>query len=127
MKLLLDTHTLLWWLDDAKGRLAVPAQRAIAAPRNLVFISAASLWEIVIKKALGKLACPGDLKEAVEDSGFHLLPVTADHALAVERLPPHHRDPFDRMLIAQAGEEGLTIITADAAFRPYGVPLLQAA
>ncbi len=124
MRLLLDTHTLLWWLAD-EG-LTTQAQEAIADPANLVAVSAASAWEISIKKALGKLTAPDDLAEQVRAGGFTPLPISIAHGLAAGRLPHHHEDPFDRMLIAQAFAEGLTIVTRDKRFADYGVALLPA-
>ena len=124
MRLLLDTHALLWWLAD-EG-LTTQARDAIADPANLVAVSAASAWEISIKKALGKLAAPDDLEQQVQEGGFSPLPISIAHALAAGQLARHHEDPFDRMLIAQALAEGLTIVTRDKRFNDYGVPLLSA-
>ena len=124
MRLLLDTHALLWWLAD-EG-LTTQARDAIADPANLVAVSAASAWEISIKKALGKLAAPDDLEQQVQEGGFSPLPISIAHALAAGQLARHHEDPFDRMLIAQAFAEGLTIVTRDKRFNDYGVPLLSA-
>jgi PIN domain nuclease of toxin-antitoxin system len=124
MRLLLDTHALLWWLAD-EG-LTEQARDAIADPANLVILSAASAWEISIKKALGKLSAPDDLEQQAEESGFSPLPITIAHALAAGRLPRHHDDPFDRMLIAQAFAEGLTIVTHDKRFADYNAPTLPA-
>jgi PIN domain nuclease of toxin-antitoxin system len=123
VSLLLDTHVLLWWLDGS--RLSRGTVDRIADPSELVAVSAASLWEAAIKVALGKLEMPGPLSAAVVDSGFEPVPITFDHAERAGALPPHHRDPFDRMLIAQALIEGLTIVTHDPAFDPYGVHLLK--
>jgi PIN domain nuclease of toxin-antitoxin system len=122
VKLLLDTHALLWWLADEQ--LGARAFRAVEDPGNLVAVSAASVWEISIKRAQGKLRAEGDLIAAIEESGFEPLPVSfrdADHAGA---LPPHHRDPFDRMLIAQAQLQDLTIVTRDRRFSAYDVETL---
>lgn len=124
MRLLLDTHTLLWWLADED--LNAQAREAIADPANLVAVSAASVWEISIKKALGKLAAPDDLEQQVQTGGFVPLPLSIAHGIAAGRLPRHHDDPFDRMLIAQALAEGLTIVTCDKRFDDYGVALLAA-
>ena len=124
MRLLLDTHALLWWLAD-EG-LTPQAQGAIADPGNLVAVSAASAWEISIKKALGKLAAPDDLEQQVQAGGFSPLPISTAHGVAAGQLPHHHEDPFDRMLIAQAFAEGLTIVTRDKRFGNYGVALLPA-
>lgn len=125
MRLLLDTHALLWALG-LPDELQPEARLAIEDIRNDVFVSAASAWEIAIKRALGRLDAPSDLVEAIRAVGFGELPIRVAHALAVERLPPLHRDPFDRMLIAQAVVEGLTIVTRDPHFEPYGVDVLAA-
>lgn len=124
MRLLLDTHALLWWLAD-EG-LSARAREAVADPANLVAVSAASAWEISIKKALGKLAAPDDLEHQLEAGGFEPLPISVAHAAAAGHLPRHHEDPFDRMLIAQALAEGLTVVTRDKRFDDYGIPLLTA-
>jgi PIN domain nuclease of toxin-antitoxin system len=124
VRLLLDTHALLWWLADES--LHPGAQDAIADPANLVAVSAASAWEISIKKALGKLAAPDDLEQQVEAGGFVPLPISIAHGTAAGQLPHHHDDPFDRMLIAQAFAEGLTIVTRDKRFDDYGVAVLPA-
>jgi PIN domain nuclease of toxin-antitoxin system len=124
VRLLLDTHALLWWLADED--LTAPARDAIADPANLVVVSAASAWEISIKKALGKLTAPDDLEQQVQAGGFTALPISIAHAIAAGRLARHHEDPFDRMLIAQAIAEGLTIVTRDERFDDYGVALLPA-
>lgn len=124
MRLLLDTHALLWWLAD-EG-LSAQARDAVADPANLVVVSAASAWEISIKKALGKLAAPDDLEHQVDAGGFSPLPISIAHAIAAGQLPRHHEDPFDRMLIAQAFAEGLTVVTRDKRFEDYGVALLPA-
>ncbi|HUZ35293.1 MAG TPA: type II toxin-antitoxin system VapC family toxin [Streptosporangiaceae bacterium] len=124
MRLLLDTHALLWWLADEQ--LGEPARQAIADPANDVAVSAASAWEISIKKALGKLSAPDDLERQVQACGFSPLPISLAHGLAAGRLARHHEDPFDRMLIAQAWAEDLTIVTRDKRFDAYGVALLPA-
>lgn len=125
MNLLLDTHVLLWWLNDGPD-LSDAERRAIAEPGNLIIISAAVIWEIRIKQALGKLEIPSSFYRIIKDQGFELLSITADHAYAAGDLPLHHRDPFDRMLIAQAGLEGLSVITHDKIFKKYAVSLLMA-
>jgi PIN domain nuclease of toxin-antitoxin system len=123
MTLLLDTHALLWWLADDPA-LTLGARTAIRAAGHLVFVSAATAWEISIKQALGKLEALDDLEAALVANRFQPLPITVAHALAAGRLPRHHEDPFDRMLIAQAQAVQLTVITHDAKFQPYGVPIL---
>nr|WP_297460595.1 type II toxin-antitoxin system VapC family toxin [uncultured Halomonas sp.] len=124
-RLLLDTHVFLWWLAD-DPRLGITAREIIAEPRNTVFVSAASVWEISIKRQLGKLKAPDDLERIIEDEGFISLPIAPFHGEQAGNLPMHHRDPFDRMLIAQAQTEGLVLMTADNAFPPYGIRLIQA-
>ena len=123
MKLLLDTHAALWWLDDDE-RFGRAAARQILDGSNQVLLSAVVVWEVEIKRALGKLDAPPGLAETLIGAGTWPLPVTLEHAAAVEDLPPHHGDPFDRMLIAQAALEGAVVVTRDEAFRPYGVPLI---
>lgn len=123
MSLLLDTHVLLWWLSDDPS-LPADAREAIASPENEVVVSAASAWEITIKKAAGRLDAPDDLVEALATDGFETLPITVAHAIAAGALPPHHADPFDRMLIAQARSDGLTLISIDRRFAQYDVELL---
>lgn len=125
MRLLLDTHVLLWWLDDPL-QLAGPAAAAIRSPENAVYVSAATVWEIVIKKGLGKLDSPDNLEEMLSACHFSPLPITAAHALAVGDLPLVHHDPFDRMLIAQTKVEEMTIVTRDATILQYSVSHLSA-
>src|SRR5438552_10823375 len=108
MTLLLDTHVLLWWLDDPK-QLSRQAKKAIQDGANSVYVSAAVAWEIAIKKALGKLDAPDDLEDVLAANRFLSLPITIPHALAVLALPNHHLDPFDRILIAQALHEGFRL------------------
>ena len=115
MNLLLDTHIVLWWLDDNPA-LSSAVKHRIAHGENLVFLSAAVVWEIRIKEALGKLDIPSDFSLVLDRQPFEKLAVKVEHAQALKDLPPHHRDPFDRMLIAQAVTEGLTIATHDPVF-----------
>ncbi len=122
MRLLLDTHVLLWWLDDP-NLLTEEARTAIRDSKNIIYLSAVVAWEIAIKKALGKLDAPDDLEEVMAVSGFLPLPITIPHVLAIQALPPHHRDPFDRMLIAQALHEGLHLLSRDPEIRKY--PTMQ--
>lgn len=122
-RLLVDSHVLLWHvLDDS--RLGPKPTAAIEAVDAQVLVSTASLWEIAIKAGLGKLDAPDDLPERVQQLGFELLPVTAEHAWQVRHLPPLHRDPFDRLLIAQAQVEQLPIVTADPSFDSYDVTVV---
>ncbi len=122
MRLLLDTHVFLWWREE-NARLAVDVSRAIAQA-DAVYVSAASAWEAAIKSAIGKLRIPGPMAPAVEESGFSQLGIEFRHAEVVAMLPLHHRDPFDRMLIAQARVEGLTRVTHDRSFEAYRIPIL---
>lgn len=126
MNLLLDTHVLLW-IATGEDLLGRRARRAIEDGRTLVFVSAASAWEIAIKSRLGTLDAPDDFVAMLEHYRFTPLDVTSEHALAVRDLPLHHRDPFDRMLVAQARSEGLMLVTGDARLRAYDVPVLEAA
>ena len=130
MKILLDTHCWLWWFL-APERMSERAKEIIAEPRNELFLSAASAWEIAIKCGLGKLSLPSPPEQYVPDrmslQGMQALPIHHSHALQVAVLPKHHSDPFDRLLIAQAQMERLTLMTADPQFRPYAVDLLWAA
>ena len=121
-RLLLDTHVFLWWKEN-NPLLSLPAREAIATA-NIVFISAASAWEIAIKSRLGKIRLPRPFSEGVDDSGFIELPIGFEHAAAIEILPQHHSDPFDRMLLAQAVVEKLVIVTHDRAMEPYGAPII---
>jgi len=125
MNLLIDTHVLLWWLDDPI-RISDTAQSAIRNSENSLYVSAATVWEIVIKKALGKLDAPDNLAEVLRVCQFDSLPITAEHALAVRDLPLHHLDPFDRILIAQTKVEGLTIVTRDSNISRYPVSYMMA-
>jgi PIN domain nuclease of toxin-antitoxin system len=120
LRLLLDTHAFVWW-DDAKLPKAVirRIQRA-----DDVLVSAVVAWEIAIKSALGKMTARGSVAEAIADYGFTELPIGIAHADAVRRLPEHHRDPFDRMLVAQALVEDLVLVSADAALARYKVPIV---
>lgn len=124
MKVLLDTRILLWWLADDE-HLPARAAVAIVDPETEVVVSAASAWEISIKQAAGRLDAPEDLLDAVVANDFGTLSVTLEHAMAAGRLPAHHADPFDRMLIAQAQIEGITLLTVDRRFSDYEVELLH--
>ncbi|MGL5860104.1 MAG: type II toxin-antitoxin system VapC family toxin [Phycicoccus sp.] len=122
--MLLDTHVVLWQLSGERG-LSILAQDAIAAADDLLF-SVVSFAEIGIKTAVGKLDVPDDLRARIADTGLRTLGLTPDHGLAVAGLPVHHRDPFDRLIIAQAMTERLTVVTADARFRAYDIQFLEA-
>lgn len=123
MSLLLDTHILLWWLADDPA-LPRPAGEAIADADADVVVSAATAWEIAIKKASGRLDAPDDLLDAMDANEFDTLAITPAHALAAGALPGHHSDPVDRMLIAQARAERLTVVSVDTRFAQYEVDLL---
>lgn len=123
MKLLLDTHAALWFLSDDE-RMGENAKQHLTDDDNRILLSAAVVWEIAIKRALGKLVVPEEYQTLLLGAGVQALPITIDHAAAVERLPPHHRDPFDRMLVAQALGEGAAIVSRDDILRRYGVTLI---
>jgi PIN domain nuclease of toxin-antitoxin system len=125
VRLLLDTQALLWSLGRP-ALLRPDARGAIEDGENDVIVSAASVWEVAIKRATGKLDARIDLVAEIEKAALIPLTVTLAHAVAAGALPPHHGDPFDRMLIAQAQLEGLTVVTRDPRFRDYGVSILQA-
>ena len=125
MRLLLDTHALLWSLGDP-DRLDAEARGAIQDAQNDVLVSAASVWEMAIKSALGKLSTPDDLLVQLRLNRFDALDVTLHHAQAAEHLPMLHRDPFDRMLVAQARSDGLRLVTRDPLVQQYDVPWMSA-
>jgi len=119
LRILLDTHLLLWWLS-ASPSLSVEASEMIRDPANMVFVSAVSLWEIWLKESLGKLRVPADFTDRLAAEDFESLPLTASQTRRVATLPWHHRDPFDRMLIAQAQFESLVLLTGDETLAVYG-------
>jgi PIN domain nuclease of toxin-antitoxin system len=123
VRLLLDTHVMLWQLSGARS-LGVRARELVAAATELAF-SVVSFAEIGVKAAVGKLEVPDDLHAHVLETGVRVLGLSAEHGLAVASLPPHHRDPFDRLLIAQARQEGLTLVTADTRIHAYEVAVLN--
>jgi PIN domain nuclease of toxin-antitoxin system len=124
VSLLLDTHVVLWWLAD-DSTLSQNLKAKLDHDPD-VYISPATIWEIAIKQLIGKLKEPEDLPERVRDSGFRELPITSHHAITAGRLPLIHRDPFDRMLVAQAQCEDLTLVTRDAHISRYKVAILMA-
>jgi PIN domain nuclease of toxin-antitoxin system len=124
LRLLLDTHALIWWAENRP--MAAEAVAAIRAPGNAAFVSAVTPWEAEIKIARGKLKIHFEIETAPLDHGFEPLPITFAHAVAAGRLPPRHDDPFDRMLVAQAQLEGLTIVSRDPVFERYAVAVLRA-
>ena len=124
MNLLLDTHVVIWWLTD-DPTLSDEIKSALDQEPD-VYVSSATIWEVAIKQAIGKLAEPTDLPERIRDSGFRELPITSEHAIVAGRLPLIHRDPVDRMLVAQARCAGLTLVTRDPDIHKYEVSLLDA-
>jgi PIN domain nuclease of toxin-antitoxin system len=124
LRLLLDTHVLIWW--SGGQRVTPAAAEAIRSPENEVLVSVASIWEAEIKAATGKLQLEADLEAEPAEHGFKSLEINARHAVAAARLPRHHSDPFDRMLVAQAQLEGLTLVTRDPVFDRYSVAVLRA-
>jgi len=125
VRLLLDTHALIWALSDPQ-RLSPRARDLLEDPVHEVFVSAASLWEIAIKVGSGKLEVPDDLERSIFAVGFQALEIRFPHMRALRRLPDHHRDPFDRMLVAQAMHEGLALVTRDGQIPSYGVEVVVA-
>ncbi len=125
MKILVDSHVAVWWLSDP-SQIKSPTRSAIQDPANQVFLSAASVWELSLKISKGKLVMPVGFADELKRDGFDPLPISAVHALATSELPQIHSDPFDRMLIAQAREEGLLLATRDGLIRQYDVATLEA-
>ncbi len=123
MRLLLDTHVLIWW--DAGQRLSAAARTA-TRDADEVYVSAASAWEIAIKASLGKIVCSRSVSQATAECGFFELPVTFAHTAQLATLPALHRDPFDRLLVAQAMTEDLTVLTRDPAIARYGAAVIDA-
>ena len=124
-RILLDTHVLIWWMSGDE-QLGLNAQKHISSTENSIYVSSASVWEMSIKQQLGKLSVQDDIESLVEELGFSALPISLFHGQQAGRLPTHHHDPFDRMLIAQAQAEGLQILTKDEHFPAYGVRLINA-
>ncbi|HKT47816.1 MAG TPA: type II toxin-antitoxin system VapC family toxin [Candidatus Acidoferrales bacterium] len=125
MKLLLDTHLLLWAASEPK-KIPKSARMLIEDPENEVLFSAASLWEIAIKRGLGRAdfrVDPRLLRRALLDNGYTELPITSEHVIHIEQLPPKHKDPFDRILVAQANVEGITLLTSDQKLVAYPGPI----
>jgi len=125
MRLLLDTSVLLLALSEPE-RLSTASRNAIEDPASIILVSAASVWEIAVKRALGKLEASESVVGAIQDAGFETLDITPDHAERAGGLPPHHRDPFDRMLVAQTLAEGCTLLTRDDALQDHDVEILRA-
>jgi PIN domain nuclease of toxin-antitoxin system len=123
MKILLDTHILIWWLSDA-SRLSQTEIDLITDSDNFIFVSAATAWEIAVKKTIGKLESPDDLPAALAVNNFLELPITIEHSQKLYQLPLHHNDPFDRIMIAQAISEDLTFMTRDAKIALYDIRIV---
>lgn len=122
-RVLLDTHALLWWRADDPS-LSEPARATIADPATEALVSVASIWEIAIKRSIGKLRAPATLTDSIVEQGFGWLGIAPEHASAVADLPRHHSDPFDRLLVAQAIAEGIPVITGDPSIRRYEVEVI---
>ncbi len=120
---LLDTHIFIWWMESSK-RLSKSQLKLLNDPQNQIFISVASVWEIILKRARHKLKVPNDIESGITKSGFTLVPIKLAHVLAVEKLPNLHSDPFDRVLIAQALTENLVFITDDIKIKKYDLQIL---
>jgi PIN domain nuclease of toxin-antitoxin system len=123
MKLLLDTHILLWWLIQDQ-KLSQTEAAIITDPDNLVFVSAATAWEIAVKKMIGKLEAPDDLPVALAANNFLELPITIEHSQKLYQLPLHHHDPFDRIMVAQAMSKNLTFMTRDPKIALYAIKII---
>lgn len=127
MRLLLDTHVWIWWLTDP-DRLSRPAHSSLRDPDSQLYLSPASTWELMVKSAAGRVTVAGSVEALVEEaitaSGVLPLPIEHSHALRLRQLPAHHRDPFDRMLVAQAQADGLILVTADRQLSAYDVETL---
>jgi PIN domain nuclease of toxin-antitoxin system len=125
VRLLLDTHTFIWWVGGERD-LGQRAREAITDPANAIYVSAATAWEIAVKRAKGTVEAPTDIRPAIASSRFIELPIAVGHAVAAGALPVHHRDPFDRMLVAQAQLESMPIVTADPLLARYEVEIVSA-
>jgi PIN domain nuclease of toxin-antitoxin system len=124
VNLLLDTHLVLWWMTGEASRISKKALAALGSDGIDPIVSAVTIWETAIKRGLGKLDAPGDLLSQLEQAGVELLPITPRHADLVATLPPHHRDPFDRLLVAQATLEGLAVVSDDKSLRRYDIEVV---
>ena len=123
MRFLVDTHALLWALGEPSA-LSPAARDAIADPSNLIMVSRASLWECAIKASIGKLDLPDDFFDTIPETGYEVMPIRISHLNVYRTLPMHHRDPFDRMLVAQARAEALTLISRDPEIAKYDIEIL---
>ena len=122
MNVILDTHAALWWISD-DPRFGGAAEQLVLDPRSRVLFSAVVTWEVTVKRSLGKLSVPDDWSQRLLDGGAIPLPIALDHAARVGTLADHHRDPFDRLLVAQALVENATLLSRDAALSAYGAPV----
>jgi PIN domain nuclease of toxin-antitoxin system len=122
LRLLLDSHVMLWLMTDS---LPTQTTDRLVDERNELLVSAVSIWELEVKRLKGKLAAPDDMLDRAEGAGFLFVDLTPDNALDAARLPLHHRDPFDRLLVAQAQAEGATLVTSDGALAAYDVPIMR--
>lgn len=124
MRFLLDTHVFIWWMEKSK-KLSKDIYEDINNPDNIIFISVVAIWEIIIKSRAKKIKIKFNLESSVEKVGFKAIPIQLSHVLEVEKLPLHHKDPFDRILISQANVENLTLITSDQKIWKYILPLIK--
>ena len=122
---LIDTHILIWWLEGSE-KLSTKVRDVLKNGENTIYFSSGAIWEMVIKQSLGRLDMPDNIEDVLRSESIDVLPITAPHALAVADRPHHHRDPFDRIQIAQAQHEGLVLISQDREFEKYAVRLLKA-
>jgi PIN domain nuclease of toxin-antitoxin system len=125
LRLLLDSHVLVWWLEGDQS-LSPATYAAIEETADEVLVSAATVWELEIKRAKGKLSVPEGLVDRIENDGFRHLDITPEHGVDAARLPPHHGDPFDRILVAQAQAEAAVLVTNDETLHAYAVPVMRA-
>jgi len=124
LRLLLDTHLIIWWMNGEASKISEKALAALGSEDMEPVVSAVAIWEAAIKRRIGKLEAPGDMLAQIEGSGVELLPVTVRHADFVSSLPDHHADPFDRLLVSQAMIEGIALASADEVLRRYDVELV---
>lgn len=122
-KFLLDTQIFIWWMKDEK--LTENITNILSDPTNIIYLSTVSVWEMIIKEKIGKLKLPKNWKITIKDGRFEILPISLEHVLVVETLPLHHKDPFDRMLIAQSQTENLTLITSDLKMNKYKIQIIK--
>jgi len=124
LRLLLDTHLVLWWMNGEASRISEKALAALGSEGKAPVVSAVTIWEVAIKRGLGKLVAPDDLLPQLEGAAVELLPISARHTDLVASLPSHHRDPFDRLLVAQATLENIGLVTDDETLRRYDIEVV---